>query len=163
MSKIREEAMAAIETWVEKIDMDKVNDVLEVGIGGDPKPGGNFYLFRTKNYKTMDDVAAFQPDYICSVECPPDELVEQFDVVIISQTLEHVKSPSLAIVGAYTMLRPGGYLIVDCPWNGVAYHAEDEFKDYWRISKDGMEELLTAFDNVEIEMSEILTTALARK
>jgi len=159
---IREEVIANIEYWTTVIDMSKVKKVLEVGIGGDPKPGGNFYLFREKKYETMDVDERYEPTYVDDIQNPTKAPKNAYDVVILSQVIEHTESPQQAIWGAYKLLKKGGWLIVDCPWNFI-YHPDDDFGDFWRISATMMDKLLDDFSWKETRQSDQLTTCLARK
>lgn len=140
-------------------------NVLEVGIAGDEKPGGNYKYFGVgNNYKTMDNVALFRPDIVADI-CDTKLESDSWDLIILSQTLEHVKDPQGAISECYRLLRGGGHLIVDCPFY-YPYHAEPEFGDYWRVSDAGMKLLLfnAGFEVTRCVLKDmILTTALGRK
>lgn len=162
-SDIRERVWRTMEKYSRIIDVtDK--SVLEVGIGGDPKPGGNYnYLGKdAKKYKTLDNVSDFQPDYVQDI-CNTDFKDDYWDVIILSQTLEHIPDMWMATTECYRILKSGGYLIIDAPF-AWPYHAEPEFGDYWRVTPDGMKHLLQEFSSVDTALSDnVLTTALARK
>lgn len=161
VSELRKECIEKTEHWVSVLP--ECQDILEVGIAGDVKPGGNYELFSGKNYKTLDIDAQYEPDFVDDICNPKNTPVESFDVVILSNTIEHTYEPLEALKGAYKLLRKGGHLIVDCPWE-YPYHAEDNFPDCYRISEDGMTYLLTkaGFEVVGIERN-LCTSALAKK
>jgi len=45
-----------------------------------------------------------------------------FDVVVSSETLEHVTLPRLFVANAYRALKPGGRLVISTPYNGYLKH-----------------------------------------
>lgn len=139
--------------------------VLEVGIDGDPLPGGNYRLFGKGNdYKTLDFLERLEPDYvadICDTKMPGNE----WDIIILSQTLEHIFDYQAALKECYRMLKPGGSLIVDCPFV-YEYHGLQEYDDYWRISHKAMAVLIEAigFEHGKVALfNGILTAGIARK
>ena len=140
-------------------------DVLEIGTDGDPKPSGNYKYFGVgNNWKTLDNVARLEPDYVADitmVETLPDY---KFDLVICSQVLEHVFNYQMAIENLKGLLKPGGYLIVDCPFY-FPYHPTEDYDDYWRISEPAMIALMSGygFFIVSCETLGPLTTALVKK
>lgn len=141
-------------------------DVMEVGIAGDEKPGGNYKLFGIgNNYKTLDYVANFDPDIVADI-CDTKLPANSWDLIILSQTLEHIFTYEKAIKECFRLLKKGGYLILDCPFV-YPYHASlPEFDDYWRISPSAMKELLNLY-GYEVEVSTllggILTTSISKK
>lgn len=138
-------------------------DVLEVGIAGDTKPGGHYFMFQNEGYKTLDIDSRYSPDFVDDICAPTHAPTNAFDLVILSNTIEHTWEPYDAITGAMKLLKHGGYLIVDCPWV-YPYHAEDGFPDCWRISKDGMSYFLKKAGMEVVEMKEgLITSALAMK
>lgn len=163
MTPLRQECQQFMEGWVAQLG--EVKDVLEVGIAGDVKPGGNYYLFQGKGYKTMDIDAKYKPDYVDDITNLNGSTPQNsFDVVLLSNTIEHTYEPFRAIMGAYLLLREGGWLIVDCPWV-YPYHAEDGFPDCWRISDDGLKYLLekAGFQNIQVRRGLHCTSGMAQK
>ncbi len=162
-SEIRERVWCTMERY-SNIIVTKGKKVLEVGIAGDPKPGGNYNYFGkdAKQYKTLDNVSDFQPDFVQDI-CGTDFEDESWDIIILSQTLEHIPDMWMATSECHRILKSNGYLIVDAPFTWP-YHAEPEFGDYWRVTPDGMKHLLQEFSSVDTNLSDnILTTAIARK
>jgi SAM-dependent methyltransferase len=164
MKTFRDGVMETIEYWTTQMEMDRVKNVLEIGIAGDPKPGGNFYLFKDKNYKTLDIDVRYEADYTDDIQNIKNVPLGYWDVVILSQVIEHLTEPIDAILNSFLLLKPKGYLIVDCPWM-LPYHPDDGFDDYWRISASGLEYLLKAKDweIIGIKQTEQLSSALVRK
>jgi SAM-dependent methyltransferase len=63
------------------------------------------------------------------------------DVVLSTETLEHVPDPPVYLAQAFRCLKPGGRLILTVPfaarWHFIPY-------DYWRFTPSGLERLLSA-------------------
>lgn len=119
----------------------KSGNLLYVGIAGDP-PGGEYSsLFPNLSSKTFDVVEIYNPDIVGDIT-KTDFDNETWDVVICVQTMEHIPNIWDISDEVYRILKPGGYFIIDCPWD-YPYHGEIEFGDYWRITKDGMSALFS--------------------
>lgn len=169
MSPQRQECIRFLENWFYLLQKNKseyeIKDVLDVGIAGDEPPSGNFKYWKGVNFKTLDVDPQYKPDIVADITLPSQvqKFRGQFDLIIISNVIEHVFRKEAAIRNAYDMLRPGGYLIIDCPWV-YPYHAEDNFDDYWRISATAMQKLLeyTGFRGVESRQGELTTSAIGR-
>ena len=165
-SEIRKAIWEVMEKYRGILKPDNKNwKIMEVGINGDPKPGGNHkYFGKGNDYKTLDNLERVKPDIvadICDTKLPGND----WDLIILSQTLEHIFDFRPAIPECFRLLKPGGHLIVDCPWINP-YHGLSAYDDYWRISHKAMEKLLSAagFEYDEVFLwKDILTIALARK
>ena len=66
-------------------------------------------------------------------------LIATYDIVICDQVLEHVKNPVKAATTLHDLLKPGGRVLVGCPFM-VRIHPCPG--DYWRFTEDGMRLLL---------------------
>jgi len=139
--------------------------ILEVGIDGDPKPGGNYKRFGIGNeYRTLDNLKSTEPDFVADI-CDTKMPSGKWDLVIFSQTIEHIFDFRAAINECFRLLKPSGYLIVDCPFV-YPYHGTKEYDDYWRMSHKALGLLLAeaGFERGRSLMcNDILTTALVRK
>jgi SAM-dependent methyltransferase len=140
-------------------------DVLEVGIDGDERPGGNYKYFGIgNNYRTLDFLERLYPDYVADI-CDTKMEGGKWDLVILSQTIEHVKEPSRAVTECHRLLKKGGYLILDCPFN-YPYHGIPDYDDYHRFTHKGLALLLeqagfkVLLNNI---YEEVLSSALAIK
>jgi SAM-dependent methyltransferase len=164
MSTQRDECVKFLEGWFEALP-DKHKVVLDIGLAGDPKPGGNYKYFRNDTYETLDCDARYEPTFVFDLqnEICPAGLRRRYDVVILSNTIEHVWDYKQAIKNCYKMLKQDGYLIVDCPWQ-YPYHAEDDFGDYWRFSHTALQRLLreAGFKTAVSKQGIYCTSALAQ-
>jgi len=168
-SEIRKTVNKTMEHYREFLKPDnKKWKVLEIGIDGDPKPGGNYKYFGIGNdYKTLDILKRVNPDIvadICNTKLPK----EKWDLIILSQTLEHIFDFRAAIKECHRLLKKGGFLIIDCPffypYHGVS--GEEGYEDYWRISHTAMKNLLqeVGFNIGKVAaFDKILTSGMVRK
>lgn len=71
-----------------------------------------------------------------------------FDYIVVSEVLEHIHSPHLAIDQIYNLLKPNGKLIITVPF---IFPIHERPIDYYRYTKYGLEFLLREFRNIKIE------------
>jgi len=139
--------------------------VMEIGIDGDPKPGGNYKYFGVGNdYKTLDILEKVKPDIVADI-CDTKLPEKEWDLIILSQTLEHIFDFKAAIKECHRLLKPGGFLIIDCPFI-YPYHGTNGYDDYWRISHTAMKRLLeeVGFEyGKAVSVNNILTSAMVRR
>jgi len=165
MSQLRNEVIKSMMMYRDVIMPDNKGwKCLEVGIDGDERPSGNYKAFGKGNdWKTMDNVAHLMPDIVADL-CDT-QIDDKFNLIIVSQTLEHIYDFNKAISECYRMLEDGGYLIIDCPFV-YPFHGTSDYGDYWRISHQGMRKQLRSagFDVISCNIyGDILTSALAKK
>jgi SAM-dependent methyltransferase len=86
--------------------------------------------------------------------CPAEQLTipdASFDVIISTQTLEHVRDPARSIAETQRVLRPGGIALLST--HGVwPYHPVPH--DYWRWTHEGLAALVQ--DAGELELLEVV-------
>lgn len=162
-----------LNVWLEEIAISlnlRGKNILEVGIAGDDKPSGSYKFFGAgNNWTTLDKNSIWKPDVevdICESGLPDNS----FDLVIMTQTLEHIWDFKKAISEIYRITKE--YAIIDCPWM-FDYHCDkirmgaphDEWDDYWRISPSAMKKLCkwAGFGEVRVRMQNELTLALCQK
>jgi len=166
MTEMRKTIIETMEHYRKKLYPDNKHwKVLEIGIDGDPRPGGNYRLFGVGNdYKTMDILERLQPDIVADI-CNSGLPSNQWDLIIFSQTLEHVFDFKKALEECHRLLKKGGFLIVDCPFV-YEYHGQSGYDDYWRISHKALQKVLNdiGFESGKCGLiNSILTSAIARK
>ncbi|HYN81591.1 MAG TPA: class I SAM-dependent methyltransferase [Gemmatimonadaceae bacterium] len=126
--------------------------VLDVGCGGQPFRS---LLPTGVNYVGIDIVDArerfgyMQPDTISfSGNVWPVE-TGSVDLVLCTETLEHVIDPDVFLSEAHRCLKQGGRLVLTVPfaarWHFIPY-------DYWRFTPSGMRHLLSkaGFDEIRV-------------
>lgn len=74
----------------------------------------------------------------------------QWDAVILSELLEHLKEPVKALKESYAILAPGGHVIISAPFLYRIHEygpddldtVEPALKDYWRFTPNGLAYLI---------------------
>ena len=109
----------------------------------------------------LDVRPEMEPDIVADI-CEWAE-AEAYDVVVVSEVLEHLHSPRAAVRNMYESLRPGGRLVLTIPF---LFPIHGKPHDYVRYTKHGLRSLLDAFDDVRVQernsWSETLCVLLAR-
>ncbi len=84
---------------------------------------------------------------------------ESFDIVLCTEVLEHLHTPTQAIAEFHRILQPGGTLLLTTRF---VFPLHDTPHDYYRYTKYGLQHLLRDFEDVEIteEASTIETIAV---
>jgi SAM-dependent methyltransferase len=139
-------------------------DILEIGIDGDELPSGNYkYFGQGNNFKTLDFLPRLNPDIVADI-CDNDLPAESWDLIICSQVLEHLFEPMKAVSQIYRLLKPGGYAILDSPWD-YPYHGLPDYDDYWRISDKALSKMaeVVGFEIMVCKINNPLTTLLCQK
>jgi SAM-dependent methyltransferase len=141
----------------------KSGKLLYVGTAGDPAGGEYTAYFPGFDRKTADADPQWRPDIICDIT-NTGFADASWDAVVCSNVMEHVPDLLALPRELARIIRPGGHLLIDCPWS-YPYHAEPpSFGDYWRISLDGFGQLFaSAFIPVMMEQKETSTHALYRR
>ena len=123
--------------------------VLEVGIAGDRDstgnvcPGANREFFPSITYRTADIDPALNPDIVVNLEeTDMLPLCLAFDLVICSQTLEHVWDIKAAARSLYYLTEPGGWCLVDTPFLAPVHYGGDKCGDWWRLTAPALARLM---------------------
>jgi SAM-dependent methyltransferase len=96
-------------------------------------------------------------DVVCDVHNLPDTL-GTFDIIICNAVLQYCNDPKIVADQFYQHLIPGGYLFVDAPW--VQPYCQD-MPDKFRFSEDGLKEVFSQFEMIEVGPSIIPGSAFA--
>ena len=75
----------------------------------------------------------------------------RYDAVVLSEVLEHVTDPDSVMYNAYSILQPGGVVIVSVPFMYRIHEyggddtetSEPGLRDYWRFTPHGLMELFS--------------------
>lgn len=110
--------------------------VLDVGCGD--KPYFPFFAGSANEYVGFDSAPGPQVDVVGSSDSLPFDDA-RFDVVLSTQTLEHVPDPQGSAREMHRVLKPGGVLLLSVPCTSV-YHPVPE--DFWRWTQEGLEKLV---------------------
>jgi SAM-dependent methyltransferase len=149
--------------WLEQ-ELPKVSGlVLNVSAGGWPIPKKLLDFNKVTKYTTYDigrygDIKNVV-DVIGDVHSMPGEWSNVWDCVLSNQAIECYENPFKAMEELYRILKPGGTLLIDAPFNYVWFgrgsnpeslKKKNPVKDYWRITEDGWRLLTKQFKSVSI-------------
>ena len=96
--------------------------------------------------RTIDINADYEPDISADI-CDYDFSGEKYDVVVIPEVLQAIKTPIKAIENIYSALNKGGKIILTVPF---IFPLVDRPQDFYRFTKYGIFYLLSDFNNVEV-------------
>lgn len=114
--------------------------VLDVGAGGSSY--GRFF----PNRLTVDIDPKRKPDIVADAHSLPFE-DEEFERILCTEVLEHLKNPTKAISEMKRVLKNDGILILTTRF---VYPIHDSPCDYWRFTKYGLRELFKEWDVLEL-------------
>lgn len=164
--QVYSETRYAVIKWLERELPSVTGDVLNIAAGGWPVPKQLLTNPGVKSYVTYDQKFYGDSKNPVSeygdVHSMPKDWTNKWDCVICNQAMECFSNPFKAISEMYRVLKPGGVLYIDAPFN-YRWFGEGSFPgkspkkhrvyDYWRISRDGWELLTKDFSKVIIEDS----------
>jgi SAM-dependent methyltransferase len=121
--------------------------VLTIGAGGEVNELlGEHARRQGFNVTSFDIDEKYGPDILGDI-CAHDFGETAFDVIVLSEVLEHVHSPHLAIENIHRILRNDGRLILTVPF---IFPIHERPHDYFRYTRYGLEFLLREFRDVRI-------------
>jgi len=89
-------------------------------------------------------------DVVCSAEDMQTHFgSEQFDVVLSTEMLEHVRDWRRTVAGIKWVCKPGGIIVLTTRSLGYPFHAAPH--DYWRYETDDMRRIFSDFDPLSVE------------
>jgi SAM-dependent methyltransferase len=120
--------------------------VLSVGAGGEVNQRLLAAARRRGFAVTQLDIdPELEPDVVADIATWQSP--SPFDVVVISEVLEHVVDPPAVVANLLRLLRPGGRLVATVPF---IFPIHDEPHDYYRYTHHGLAHLLREFRDVTI-------------
>jgi 2-polyprenyl-3-methyl-5-hydroxy-6-metoxy-1,4-benzoquinol methylase len=124
--------------------------LLYIGIAGDPIGGEYTSFFPNYTKITFDSIADYCPDIVGNISHTNFDN-ESWDLIICSNVIEHVPELFDAAKELTRILKVGGYLLIDSPWQ-YPYHGEPpNFGDYWRFSLEGLKKLIELTPTLELQ------------
>jgi len=115
-------------------------DVLDIG------SGGSSYDRYFPNRITVDIDPARKPDVVGDAHSLPFKDGE-FEFILSTEVLEHLKNPRLAISEMHRVLKKDGTLVLTTRF---VYPIHDSPNDYWRFTEYGLRELFKDWEIVEL-------------
>lgn len=156
-----------IEEMLNSEELHSVRRVLDVGAGAQPlRP---LVLERSWQYFSMDHEPqpGLNTDFIQSIDqalSPQVRSAGPYDLLLLTEVLEHVADWPLAFQNLSTLCRPDGFLIVTAPF---IYQLHEEPHDYWRPTSHAIQLYAqkAGFELIKLERAgdgfEVLGTVLA--
>lgn len=114
-------------------------------VGGRYQPYRPLFESRISKYLALDILQTNLVDVVGSGEALPFAN-NSFDLVIATQVFEYFSSPRLAADQIYTVLKPGGMLLMSV----AAFAPRFSDDDRWRFTPAGIRTVLGSFGKVEI-------------
>ncbi|OGI09892.1 MAG: hypothetical protein A2Y40_08520 [Candidatus Margulisbacteria bacterium GWF2_35_9] len=123
-------------------------NVLDLGGKKEQKRGG-FHppLGKVISWEYLNTDKSTNPDYLCNAESIPVS-DSKFDIVLMTEVLEHLENPRVVLTEVFRILKPGGKLVITVPF---LYPIHSDPNDYqrWTPTKIKKELLLIG---LKIEM-----------
>ena len=109
------------------------------------------YNLRLNNdeYHTLEISAGQATTYIGSVTDMPMVPTASYDWVLANAVLEHVDDMQAAVREIARVTKPGGRIYLQTPFHNEIHFVPNAFKDYWRLTPFGYEELLKGMFVIE--------------
>jgi SAM-dependent methyltransferase len=152
-----------VNTWLERELPLLSGSVVNLGAGSSTLPRKLFGP-QVNQYTTYDQQYygdSYNPvDVVGSIECMPAEWSNKWDAAICVEVFECLPNPFIAAQEIHRILKPGGVVLITAPfmlsWFGYGSTPEsltkkNPVKDYWRITKQGWQLILSPFSSVSIE------------
>ena len=115
--------------------------LLDVGVGGWEYP--RRLLESVCDYTTTDCLKYPGVDEVSDIHKLTEVFGEEiYDFVICIDVLEHIQQPWIAVRQLWSVLKPGGTLLLSTPFN-FHLHGNANTPDFWRLSADGLAFLLS--------------------
>ncbi len=120
-----------------------------VDLGAGTAKYKSLILPRTSEYITFDIAPHAAIDIVGDIEHTPFK-DEEFDTVVSTQVLEHVRRPWLVVKEMHRILKPGGTVVLTAPFL-VQHHGHPD--DYFRYTTSGIKSLFEDQDFEVVESS----------
>jgi len=131
--------MRFLDSWRKNIQ----GKVLDVGVGTWTYP--RQLLGKVCEYTATDCFEHPNVDVVSDIHRLSDVFQPaSYDFVLCTDVLEHIPRPWQAIRQLAKVLKPDGILLMTTPFN-FHLHGNQNTKDYWRLSADGLRVLLSEF------------------
>ncbi|MFA5023388.1 MAG: methyltransferase domain-containing protein [Patescibacteria group bacterium] len=148
--------------WLEQ-EIPKVSgDIINISAGGWDVPYSLLNKSKIKSYITFDKPlygdSKNKVNIFGDVHAMPKDWNDKWDCIINNQAIECYENPFKAMDEMYRILKPGGILLIDAPYNYRFFgdgtglpKRQNPVKDYWRITRDGWQLLTKQFSSSNIK------------
>jgi SAM-dependent methyltransferase len=153
-----------VNTWLERELPLLSGKVVNIGAGGSLLPKKLLDHSKVTKYTTFDRKmygdSKNPVDVYGDVEKMPADWTGAWDAAIMVEVMECVPNPFNAVKELHRILKPGGVILITSPFN-VSWFGygstpdslkkKNHVKDYWRITKDGWNLLMSSFNTIKVE------------
>jgi SAM-dependent methyltransferase len=127
--------------------------VLDAGAGHSPYRDHFAHVtYETADFEKVPGKRYARSDYVCDLaEIPVED--DRYELVVLTQVLEHLREPSTVLIELRRVLKPGGRLWASTP---LFYEEHDAPYDYFRYTQHGLRHLFdkAGFVDIDIEWLE---------
>lgn len=122
-------------------------------LGAGESPYKDFFLKYADEYVAVDWAGSYhdtKADVVADLNEPLPVGDEVADTVVSLSVLEHLREPQMMLNEAHRILKAGGALVMQVPWQWWVHEAP---YDYFRYTPYGLEHLLkcAGFTNIRVE------------
>lgn len=119
-------------------------------LGSGESPYRDFFLNHVDKYVAVDWTSSLhdtQANIVADLNNPLEIESEVADVIVCLSVLEHLHSPDVALAEAFRILKPGGSILIQVPWQWKIHEAPH---DFFRYTPFGFEYLMSqcGFSNI---------------
>lgn len=142
---IREGVTKAIKAAAEQYDKEELV-LLDVA----PQDwAGAKEFFKLSKIDTLDIDPSAKATYTADLTQDNSDVIpnSKYDMIILTEVLEHTLNPFDAVKELYRILKPGGRVIMTTPFN---FRIHGPLPDCWRFSEHGLKALLKDFSDIQI-------------
>ncbi len=134
-------------------------------LGAGESPYKEYFLSHAKSYVAVDwsdSVHQTNCDMAADLNHPLPIATEIADTVIALSVLEHLREPQMMLCESFRILKPGGYLILQVPWQ---WRLHETPHDYFRYTPYGLRYIFerAGFVNIEVQAQSGFFTMLTLK
>jgi SAM-dependent methyltransferase len=145
LKRIRENIISLLKDL--KVDWDKPNiRILEIA----PQVHeGIKATFENAEVETLDISPEYKPTYVADLCNTNNEIIPDnyFDLVVVTEVLEHTLQPFDAVKEIHRILKPGGTIVGSTPFD---FRIHGPLPDCWRFTEHGLRALFKNYQEVEI-------------
>ena len=148
--------------------MDKYSDLYRgiiYDLGAGESPYKEYFLNYADRHVAVDWAGSYhdtKADIVADLNQPLPIKSEMADTVVSLSVMEHLREPQLMLNEAFRILKPGGSIVVQVPWQWWVHEAP---YDFFRYTPYGLKYLLeqAGFVNIVVEsQSGFFTTAILK-